>query len=176
MTANVVVMGVAGSGKSTFGRALADFLGREFVEGDDFHPAENIQKMAAGEALTDSDREPWLQRLGERLAEADQDGVPVVLACSCLKRRYRDTLRGLSPALAMVHIEVDAGLIGQRLSRRSRHFFPVSLIDSQFAALERLGAMEHGLTLSGALPIATLINVSRHWLSSGKSPRTPTPR
>lgn len=133
-----VVMGVAGSGKSLIGAALARALGVEFVEGDDYHPAENVSRMAAGIALTDEDRAGWLRSIASRIREARADGVGLVVACSALKRRYRDVLRAESgvAALRFVLLRGKRALIADRLTSRRGHFMPPSLLESQFDALE----------------------------------------
>ncbi|TQJ40781.1 gluconokinase [Arthrobacter sp. SLBN-112] len=140
----LVVMGVSGCGKSTVGTLLGQQLGMPFYDGDDFHPAANKQKMAAGVPLTDMDREPWLARLGELLAGKDDGGagVPPIVACSALKRRYRDLLRSYAPDVVFVHLAGTAATIGARMDARSHEFMPRTLLDSQFAALEDLEADE----------------------------------
>ena len=133
-----VVMGVAGSGKSLIGSALARALGVEFVEGDDHHPAENVARMAAGIALTDEDRVGWLRSIAGRIREARADGVGLVVACSALKRRYRDFLRTESGVadLRFVLLRGERALIADRLTSRHGHFMPPSLLESQLDALE----------------------------------------
>lgn len=132
----VIVMGVSGSGKSTIGAALAKRLQIPFVEGDSFHPAENVAKMASGHPLNDEDRQPWLEKLAKVLAEAEQaDGC--VLACSALKQQYRDTLEGgLSAKPIIIYLDGSKQLLLERLKRREGHFFPVDLLDSQLSTLE----------------------------------------
>ncbi len=127
----VLVMGVAGSGKTTLALALAGLLGRPFVEGDDLHDGSARAKMAAGEALTDVDRAPWLDRIAARLAAGDGP----VAACSALKRVYRDRLRQAGP-LALVYCAISPEEAARRLASRAGHFFPETLLPSQFAALE----------------------------------------
>ncbi|WP_245749389.1 gluconokinase [Gemmobacter aquatilis] len=131
MSLRVVVMGVSGCGKSTLGRVLASALGARFVDADDLHPAENIAKMAAGQPLDDADRVPWLDRCAAALAAG-----PVVLACSALKRRYRDRLRVAAPDLRLIHLAAPQTLLAGRLVARTGHFMPAGLLASQFAALE----------------------------------------
>ncbi|MDP9890444.1 gluconokinase [Pseudarthrobacter enclensis] len=140
----LVVMGVSGCGKSTVGALLGQRLGMPFLDGDDFHPATNKQKMAAGVPLTDTDREPWLARLGELLAGKDDcgAGVPPIVACSALKRRYRDLLRSYAPEVVFVHLTGTAATIGARMDARSHEFMPRALLESQFAALEDLESDE----------------------------------
>jgi gluconokinase len=130
----IVVMGVTGSGKTTVGRIVAARLGAPFVDADSFHSADAIAKMQGGHPLTDDDRAPWLQRVHDALQQLG-DG-PVVLACSALKRSYRDVLRdGLAP-LAFVVLDVDAQALAERLSARNDHFASASLLPSQLATLE----------------------------------------
>ena len=147
----VVVMGVSGSGKSTVGAALADALGVRFVDGDSLHPAANVAKMAAGIPLDDADRLPWLDAIGTVLAAGR-----VVVACSALKRAYRDRLRAAAPALELVFLDGSRELIASRLDRPG-HFMPASLLDSQFATLERPGLDEHPLTVDVATPVPELV-------------------
>ena len=133
-----VVMGVSGSGKSVVGALLAQALGLPFVEGDDYHPAENIARMSAGIPLTDDDRQGWLRALAAPIRDAKNAGTGLVLACSALKRSYRDLLRSESGVrdLQFVFLRGDRGLIGDRLAGRRGHYMPASLLDSQFEALE----------------------------------------
>jgi carbohydrate kinase (thermoresistant glucokinase family) len=152
-----VVMGVAGSGKSTIGRALADELGADFLEGDKFHPEANIAKMSRGEPLTDADRWPWLDRLADELARARSDGRSAVLASSALKRSYRDRLRRGAPDLRLVYLKADKGVIGERLRARKNHFMPAGLLDSQFAALEEPGPDESPVVIDVTPPLETLV-------------------
>jgi gluconokinase len=129
-------MGVAGSGKSLIGAALAHALGIEFVEGDEFHSPENIERMSRGIALTDDDRARWLRSLAARLREAENAGVGLVISCSALKRSYRDILRADASDLRFVFLKGDRALIAKRLAGRRGHFMPPSLLKSQFATLE----------------------------------------
>lgn len=144
MGVRVVVMGVSGSGKSTVGRAVADALGASFVDGDDLHPAANVAKMAAGIPLTDADREPWLRAVGRTLADGDDTGV--VVACSALKRSYRDLIRAEAPGTVFAELDGPRELLQERMIRPG-HFMPASLLDSQLATLEPLQADEAGLRL-----------------------------
>ena len=130
-----VVMGVSGSGKSTVGSELAAHLRARFIDADDLHPAENVAHMAAGHPLTDEMRWPWLDKCGQEMA-AHREDQPVVLACSALKRVYRDRLRNWVPDLVIVYPAADAVVIAERMSHRANHFMPVSLLQSQFATLE----------------------------------------
>ena len=127
-------MGVSGSGKSTLGAMLAHALSVPFLEGDSFHPPENVARMAAGVALTDADREGWLRTLAEQLKRHEALGV--VLSCSALKRRYRDTLRSGAPNMALIYLFGPPEVLGRRMAGRSGHYMPPSLLASQLAALE----------------------------------------
>ena len=138
-----VVMGVAGSGKSTIAAALARELDVAFVEGDEFHPPENVRKMAAGIPLTDQDRAPWLAALAARLREARRASQGLVMTCSALKRAYRDILRGGAADTQFVFLDGPKALIAERLASRTGHYMPSSLLDSQFAALEKPTPDEH---------------------------------
>jgi gluconokinase len=131
-----VVMGVAGSGKSLIGAAFAHALGVDFVEGDEFHPAENVRRMSSGVPLTDEDRAGWLRALAARIAAARVAGTGLVLTCSALKRSYRDVLRAEADDLQFVFLRGPRALIAERLASRRGHFMPPSLLDSQFATLE----------------------------------------
>ncbi|TAP27199.1 MULTISPECIES: gluconokinase [Micrococcaceae] len=142
----IVVMGVSGSGKSTIGQMLADALHREFIDGDSLHPDANRQKMAAGQALNDQDREPWLRVIGQKLADGTAQGEPLVIACSALKRDYRDLIRSLEPATLFVHLAGVPNLIRDRMNARSHEYMPTSLLDSQLATLEQPEADEAVLT------------------------------
>ncbi|WP_293348260.1 gluconokinase, partial [Mycobacterium sp.] len=140
----VVVMCVSGSGKSTVGAALARRLRVPFVDADSLHPPANIAKMAAREPLTDDDRYPWLEKVGEWLAAHVDGGVA---SCSALKRKYRDRLRALCPRVEFLHLAGSPELIGSRVAARTGHFMPAELLRSQFDALEPLGADEAGMTV-----------------------------
>ncbi len=156
----VIVMGVSGSGKSTLGAALADRLGVTFVDADDLHPRTNVAKMAAGEPLDDADRLPWLAAVGRRL----RVGSPVI-ACSALKRDYRDYLRAVWPAVVFIHPEAPRDELIARIAARSDHFMPASLLDSQLATLEPLQADEAGVTIDATRPVAEMVGTSQLWIS-----------
>ena len=141
----VVVMGVAGTGKTTIGPLLAARLGVPYAEGDDFHPQANIDKMTAGTPLTDEDRWPWLDAIGAWAH--DRDGLGGVVSSSALKRGYRDRLRAAAPGIVFVHLTGDRALIEDRMSHRHGHFMPTALLDSQFATLQPLQADEAGVAV-----------------------------
>jgi gluconokinase len=143
----VILAGVSGSGKTTVGRLLADRLGWPFADGDSFHPAANVAKMAAGIPLTDDDRWPWLAAIGAWMDARIAAGGSGVVACSALKRRYRDVLRLGRPAVRLVFLDVSRDEDLARLRARSGHFFPAALMDSQFADLEPPGPAEGALVL-----------------------------
>jgi gluconokinase len=136
MSSLFVVMGVAGSGKSLIGAALANSLDVDFVDGDDYHSAANIARMASGIPLTDDDRAAWLGTLGAMIRDAKDSGAGIVVACSALRRRYRDILRASAPELQFIFLNGAPTLIANRLADRGGHFMPASLLDSQLATLE----------------------------------------
>jgi gluconokinase len=131
-------MGVSGSGKTTIGRALADALGWPFFDGDDFHPPGNVAKMAAGQALTDDDRWPWLDRIGDEMRRILEQSGNAVFACSALKEAYRRRLQRAGD-VRIVYLKGDAATIGARLAERAHRYMPASLLPSQFATLEDPG-------------------------------------
>lgn len=144
----VVVMGVSGCGKTTVAEDLIERLGWRFAEGDDFHPRANVEKMESGHALDDADRAPWLAAMRDWLREQVAAGQDVVITCSALKRTYRDELRGSGPRVLFLHLTGDRELLVERMSGRSGHFMPPSLLDSQLATLEPLDDDEAGLAVS----------------------------
>ena len=144
----VVVMGVAGTGKTTIGPLLAARLGIPYAEGDDFHPPANIAKMSAGTPLTDDDRWPWLDAIGSWAH--GRAGLGGVVSSSALKRSYRDRLRSAAPGIVFVHLTGSRELIEGRMSQRQGHFMPTALLDSQFAALQPLGQDEAGVDVDVA--------------------------
>ncbi|MGW3042641.1 gluconokinase [Kitasatospora sp. NPDC001159] len=143
----VVVMGVSGVGKTTLARLLADRLDLPYAEADDFHPPANIAKMSAAIPLDDRDREPWLRAIGAWLKERTEDGSGGVVTCSALKHGYRDILRADAPGAFFLHLSGGHELVEDRLSHRTGHFMPASLLGSQYAALEPLGTDERGAVL-----------------------------
>jgi gluconokinase len=146
----IVVMGVSGSGKSTVAAGLVERLGWEFAEGDDFHPPANVDKMRSGTPLDDEDRWPWLRTLAAWIGEHEQAGTSAVVTCSALKRAYRDVLREGHPSVWFAHVTADRELLSERVERRTGHYMPPSLLDSQLALLEPLGDDEPGAAISGA--------------------------
>lgn len=146
-------MGVAGSGKSTVGAALAEALRCPFLDGDDLHPPGNVAKLARGEPLTDADRAPWLAALRERIEHAAARGAALVVACSALRGAYRAFLARRTP-VSWVFLRADAALLRERLRRRTGHFMGHALLDSQLAALE---APDDALEVDAALPVGTVV-------------------
>lgn len=157
----VVVMGVSGSGKTTVGRELARLLGCGFIDGDDLHPRANVEKMASGRPLDDADRAPWLKAVGTRLA-AHPGGL--VIACSALKRSYRDLIRRYAPDALFVHLVGSFELLQARMTARPGHFMPPELLGSQFDTLEPLRPDECGRAFDVAdLPGQVALSAAR-WL------------
>ena len=153
MTRRLVIMGVSGCGKSSVGAGLATRLGLNYRDGDDLHPPENVAKMRAGMPLTDADRWPWLDRVGQvLLAEA-----PVIVGCSALKRAYRDRIRTAAGGpVTFVHLAGSQEVIAARMALRQGHYMPLSLLDSQFAALEPPAA-EEAITVSIDQPLEAIV-------------------
>lgn len=144
MSAPIVVMGISGSGKSTVGAALAARVGVPFADADDFHPPANIAKMSAGQPLDDVDRYPWLESVGQWLAQHRDGGV---MSCSALKRSYRDQLRRHCAETRFLHLTGSAELIAARQASRTGHFMPATLMASQLATIEPLEPDENGTTI-----------------------------
>jgi gluconokinase len=166
----IVVMGVSGAGKTTVGRVLARRLKWPFHEGDDFHPKENVRKMAKDEPLTDADRRPWLDRIRELVARESARGGNTVVTCSCLKRGYRDLVRGPDAAdVRFVHLELDPETAAVRVGSRLGHFFDASLVGSQFRDLE---PPRRALTLDATRPVEELVEAAIEAFGLESSPPT----
>ncbi len=151
-------MGVSGAGKTTVGRALAEAMGARFIDGDDLHSDAARAKMGAGIALTDEDRWPWLDRVGAALAEGLAAGRSTIVACSALKRVYRDRIRAaVGQPMRWVYLEADRQAMRRRVDARPGHYMPASLVDSQFAALEPPGGKLDVIALSAEADLATAI-------------------
>lgn len=155
--AHIVVMGVAGVGKTTVAEALADRLGRVVRDADDFHPQSNIDKMASGHALTDEDRWPWLRTIVAWLDRERAENRPAVVTCSALRRAYRDVLRQAVGGVVFVHLTGPHELIAERMVARKGHFMPESLLASQFATLEPLDPDEAGITVDVTPPADVVV-------------------
>ncbi len=169
----VVVMGVCGCGKTTIGRMLAERLDAGFIEGDELHPVANKDKMAAGIALDDADREPWLDAIAAKTTQLLSQMPCVVVSCSALKRSYRDRLRAGGQNLQLVHLTGHKSVLQARMIERRGHFMPAGLLDSQLATLQVPGADETAITLDIAeqpdsIVEAALAFLNSHTLSDSK--------
>ena len=153
----IVVMGVSGSGKTTVGTLLAQRLGRPFADADAFHPPANVGKMRAGIPLTDEDRRPWLDAMAAWIDEARRSGKGGVVACSALKRRYRDRIIGARDDVRLVHLQGTYEVIAQRMAERPHHYMPVSLLQSQFEALEPPEPDEQALVMRVEAPAEEIV-------------------
>lgn len=151
----IVVMGVAGAGKSSVAGRLADTLAWSFQEGDDLHPPANLAAMAAGHPLTDADREPWLGRIRQWIEAQQAAGRPGIVTCSALKRQYREQLSG--PGVSFVQLDLDEAGLRERLTRRVGHFMPAALLDSQLAIWEPLGSEEAGITVNADADLPLIV-------------------
>jgi gluconokinase len=158
MATCILLMGVAGSGKTEIGRLLADRLGFEFLDADAFHPPANVERMRQGIPLVDADRWPWLDRLAAEIGDRLAEGRGLVLACSALARRYRDRLGIGRPGVRLVHLDGDRDLIAARLAGRRGHFMNPALLESQFALLERPSEEEHPIAVDVAAPPPEIVN------------------
>lgn len=161
MKPSIVIMGVAGCGKSSLGVAVAQALHLPLVEGDDFHSAESRQKMSQGIALTDDDRAGWLDRLSDQLRQ-HPDGI--VLTCSALKQAYRERLRQAAPGLRFAFLQISRAQAQARVGSRDAHFFSTTLVDSQFATLQDPSAEAGVLTLDATLPLQQLQAEVAAWM------------
>ncbi|MGN8245751.1 gluconokinase [Cellulomonas soli] len=172
---HVVVMGVSGSGKSTVAGLLAERLSLPFGEGDEFHGERNRALMASGVPLTDEDRAPWLVAVRDWMSEQVATGS--VVACSALRRAYRDVLRGATGEVLFLEVDVPAQVLRTRMAARTEHFMPVSLLDSQLATLEHLAPDEPGLRVDGAAPLPQVVDACLAGLRAqrGAAGGTPLP-
>lgn len=162
----LVVMGVSGCGKTSVGASLAQRLGIPFQDADDLHPAENRRKMAAGQPLTDADRMPWLRNVGAVLETADT----MVMACSALRRCYRDLLRDQTQGqVYFLHLTAPKEVIADRLAKRQGHFMPPALLDSQWATLEPLHPDENGAEIDASGPPDQTLGLARAYLAQTQS-------
>lgn len=152
----LILMGVSGSGKTTVGTRLADVLDWDFVEGDDFHPDANVEKMQSGTPLTDEDRWPWLQAIREEIHERLSSGTPAVVTCSALKADYRKVLLDGNTGAHIVFLKGSRELIRKRMKTRTEHFFDPDLLDSQFQALE-VPDTDAALTVSVDAPVEAIV-------------------
>lgn len=159
----IVVMGVTGCGKTTIAEAIAQRTGARMIEGDAFHPPANVRKMSAGIALDDADRQGWLEQLGDEVRYALASSDHVVLTCSALKRRYRDTLRAAVPSLGFVFLELSRETAMRRVGHRKGHFMPASLVDSQFRDLEPPRDEPNVLTVDGEAAIDSIVDDVVSW-------------
>jgi len=168
----IIIMGVSGSGKSTLAALLADRLACPFFEGDSFHSEASVAKMRGGQALTDADRWPWLDRLGAAIGLAVAGQGRSVAACSALRRAYRDRLRAaIAAPTAFVLLEADRNELTRRLENRPGHYMPASLLDSQLATLEKPAADELALALDATLSPELLADRVLDWLSGTARPK-----
>jgi gluconokinase len=174
-TRHVIVMGVSGSGKTTVAKAISEATGMTFVEADEFHSESNVARMRAGVPLDDADRWPWLRELAAWMAARAAEGVSTVLACSALRRSYRDVLRQGPPAVDFVHLDGPAEVIRDRLTHRAGHYMPASLLDSQLATLEPPQPDEGSLVLDVRASPDELVDMAIRrlhlgpWIATGSS-------
>ena len=157
-------MGVAGSGKSSVGNLLSNKLDTVFLDGDDMHPPENITKMSSGQSLDDDDRHPWLQNIGKALK--DESGS-IIIACSALKKMYRDLIRETAgQEVIFIHLIGSLDLIKDRMSKRTGHFMPISLLESQFETLETPGKPESFMPIDISQPLESIIEQLTHLIKN----------
>jgi len=158
----LVVMGVSGCGKSSVGELLAQKLGAVFIDGDDLHPASNKEKMSSGVSLNDDDRWPWLESVGNSLEKAEN----VVVACSALKKIYREKILAQAPATRFIHLHGSKALLLSRLGNRTSHFMPSTLLDSQLQTLEMMDSSEPGKDFDIAKPVSEIVKEAITWIDS----------
>lgn len=169
----LIVMGVSGSGKSTIAAALADKLGWRSADGDQFHPPANVAKMSAGQPLDDADRWPWLQAIADEIDRVIAAGGQIVIACSALKRVYRDLLVHGRADVGLVHLDGSEALIAARMKQRRDHFMPPSLLQSQFATLEPPAPQEHAITAPIDRSVAATVAAIVEQLHATQAARAP---
>lgn len=172
---SMIIMGVQGSGKSTIGAALAQRLNIDFIDGDDLHPPANKEKMRGGTPLTDEDRVPWLKTIGDTIAEGTAKGRVTIVACSALKRWYRELLRSSDPSLVFVHLVGGKGLLTDRLAHRDHEYMPSTLLDSQMETLEPLAEWERGIAISVEQTPAAIVDEVTRILTARAAGRTVQP-
>jgi carbohydrate kinase (thermoresistant glucokinase family) len=158
----LVVMGVSGCGKSSVGELLAQKIGAVFIDGDDLHPASNKEKMSSGAPLNDDDRWPWLEAVGTSLENTEN----IVVACSALKKIYRDRILAQSPATRFIHLHGSKELLLSRLGNRTSHFMPSTLLDSQLQTLEMMDSSEPGKVFDISKPVEVLVEEAKTWIDS----------
>jgi gluconokinase len=156
-TTIAVIMGVSGSGKTTIAQGVAARLGWHVLEGDKFHPPANVRKMSQGIPLEDADRLPWLEAIAAAIDRMRAQGLPAAIACSALKRKYRDILIGKRPDVVLVYLKGSSELIGQRMAKRAGHFMPPTLLASQFATLEEPEPDEHPIIVDVGAPSEAIV-------------------
>lgn len=166
----VIVMGVSGSGKTTVAKGISSLMGWEFAEGDAFHSEANVAKMRSGRPLTDDDRWPWLGSIGEWISAKEAAGESAVVTCSALRRVYRDLLRDDRPHVRFLHVEAPSEVIQDRMEHRAGHYMPSSLLPSQLATLEPLGADEPGVSVTNEGTAAEVLDRSLRALGLRKDP------
>lgn len=162
----LVIMGVCGCGKSTIGSLLGERLGVRFMDGDDFHPPANKAKMAQGMPLDDDDRAPWLAEIGAALATPAEGAGSPIIACSALRRSYRDLLRSHAPGVVFIHLSGDPATLAARLSGRQHEYMPSTLLQSQLATLEPLGTDEAHLVVDIGEDPESLVDRIIGWLKT----------
>jgi gluconokinase len=168
MADTIILMGVSGSGKTTIGRALASALGWTFYDGDDFHTPKNVEKMTLGIPLSDDDRTHWLRKLSALISEKKSSGENMVLACSALKRKYRQQLRASNPELTFVYLKGDFDLIWGRMENRQDHFMNPGLLRSQFEILE---PPQNAITLSIDSPVSENVQLIKDYINQSQVPK-----
>lgn len=163
MARSVVVMGVAGCGKTSVGEGLSRLTGIRFIDGDALHPKANVDKMSAGNPLTDEDRWPWLEAIGREFSRSRE---PLIIGCSALKRSYRDKIRHHAGAMVtFLHLTGSREIISQRMQERKNHFMPATLLDSQFATLELPGPDEDSIAIDIDQPLDAIVALAARYLA-----------